>query len=124
MSEYRVILHIIGGKSDLCLRTVRRSAREYAQALMLSPGSGPHMISLDGFDDDARELWDIPEARAYLALFWDALKWEVPGTDVNRFHLEPESLGMIAVCAGFGQITWRDPGTGAYKIMITSPGAG
>ena len=53
-------------------------------------------IYLTGFDDDPREIWEIPEAKDYVRSFWRALKAE--GADPSGINFADHSLALLGVC--------------------------
>lgn len=55
----------IGGKGSLTDKTLRKMAPAVRKILAHSPGAEV-MLSIDGYDDDPRELYEIPETRDYL----------------------------------------------------------
>jgi len=88
--EYDVIMLVIGGKSDL--RPVRAaiSAGQVKLIAELQPRASLS-LHLDGFDDDPRELWEIPEAALFIRQFAVALEsLGLPPGFMER--LTPESI--------------------------------
>jgi hypothetical protein len=71
--DYDAIVVVIGGKSDL--RPVRAaiSAGQVKLIATLQPRAALS-LHLDGFDDDPRELWEIPEAALFIRQFAVALE--------------------------------------------------
>ncbi len=111
-------LHVIGGRDNLTDEQARTSAADFCQALDLLPLS-QHAIAVAGYDDDPRELWDVPEARAFVRQFvgWVALL--KPGVKIADWQLDQPSLAMCLVCADLGSIVGRNPTTGHYQVRLT-----
>jgi len=88
--EYDAILMVIGGKSDLSAKRAIESAEQVKVIAEYYPDASLS-LHLDGFDDDPRELWDIPEAARFIRQFAGWLhRLGLP----PRFHarLAPESI--------------------------------
>src|ERR1044072_8417028 len=85
---------IIGEKGKLSASTAQRRARKLAKAMALMPADDTMEFSVFGFDDDPRELWDIPEVRDYVVTFAATLVAE--GGDLDRLLLQTRQV--IACC--------------------------
>jgi hypothetical protein len=73
------------------------------------------MIGLLGYDDDPRELWEIPEARAYIRQVITA----VHAIDADwwaQADLHEDTLILIALCLGVARVV---PGVG---VQFMRPG--
>jgi len=66
----------------------------------VAPKAGPGMIVLVivGYDDDPRELWDIPDVAAYIRL-WASLAI-TSERDLSLLH--PQMVRLLAACGVFG----------------------
>jgi hypothetical protein len=66
----------------------------------VAPKAGPGMILLfiPGYDDDPRELWDIPDVAAYIRL-WASLAIT---SENDLYLLHPQMVPMLAACGCFG----------------------
>jgi hypothetical protein len=105
----------IGEKGEL----TRVLARDAAEAMVTAREAYPEAtltLTVDGFDADPREIWDIPEARAYVRDFAGFAALIRPGVPLQAWKLDPGSLALILVCTGRGRITGRDPITGGYLV--------
>jgi hypothetical protein len=51
-----------------------------------------------GYDDDPRELWDIPDVAAYIRL-WARLAIT---SESDLYLLHPQMVPMLAACGCFG----------------------
>ena len=70
---------------------------EKAVAFQASLGSRPTMLTVSGYDDDPRELWEIPEARSFIARFvLCAMDRDV----YRRWNLADRSKELLAICVG------------------------
>jgi hypothetical protein len=81
---------IIGEKGNLSASVARRRARKLARVMGLVSPADVWELSIDGYDDDPRELWDIPEARDYFVTFADMLLAE--GADFDRLLLQSREV--------------------------------
>jgi len=114
-------LHEIGRKGELSPEGARRAAMEFVASRNLT-SHAEHMLAVGGYDEDPRALWDIPEAAAFVKEFvgWVAL------IDRNRplldWKLDQASMGLVAMCCGFGRLVDVDPSTGHWKVEIGTPG--
>lgn len=111
-------MHVIGARGDLSPALARRSAEDFVKARALLP-SAQHLISVSGYDEDPRELWDLPEARAFVGAFYARVAQLLPGKHLRDWHLDGPSLAMVAVCAGVGFITGRNSETGAWTVNLS-----
>lgn len=69
MSEdYDTVMLCIGGKGHMGAEELRDMARAVAMVHESYP-CAPIMLTVDGYDDDPRSLWDIPEAAQYVRRF-------------------------------------------------------
>ena len=85
---------IIGEKGSLTPAIARRRARLLAMALRRLPPDEIVDLSIYGYDDDPREIWEIVESRDYVIEFADALIHY--GVPLER--LLPQSQTLITVC--------------------------
>lgn len=113
-------LHEIGARDAFSRDLARRMARDFVDSLTAFPNA-EHMLVVGGYDTDPRELWDIPEARAYIREFagWVALM--LPGRKIADWRLDQYSLALVAICTGAGTLTGRDPVTGVWTIAVGRP---
>lgn len=84
----------IGTKGKLSRQAARNKAHQLAQAMAVMPPTDVVDLSIGGFEDDPRELWEIPEARDFVVAFADALV--AAGADME--HLLLQSHEVIACC--------------------------
>lgn len=76
---------------------------------------GPISLALEGYDEDPREIWEIPEARDYMRRL--ALQLH----DGVAKRLDEASMIMCAVCCGYLRPVSTDPVTGAITFKPTRP---
>jgi hypothetical protein len=88
--DYDAILMVIGSKGDLSARRAGESAVSVKLIAERYPDASLS-LHIDGFDDDPRELWEIPEAARFIR--WFAMALESKGLP-PRFHarLAEESI--------------------------------
>jgi hypothetical protein len=66
MADYDVVFYQAGERGDLCDEAHR--AAEFVQIARMTPGA-ELSVMIGGYDDDPRELFDIPEVMAFLRAF-------------------------------------------------------
>lgn len=88
-SKYEFIVLTIGDKGHLTRADRRLSARVWKRI----PHSKTVLLTISGYDDDPRELWQIPEVCAYVHA-WAMLVEVTP--DDSRLHRD--SLQLLAHC--------------------------
>jgi hypothetical protein len=104
----------VGEKGDL----TRTHASAAATAIINARRAYPDAVvtlSFDGFDDDQREIWDIPQARTYL-LDVIATAFQSLGFDLRCLNLDEASNVLVGMCSGALRIVGRDPATGNYLM--------
>ena len=90
----------IGVKDHLSDTNARLAATAFQLARQHYPDS-PLMFMIGGYDDDPRELWEIPETRRYIrawAVFCGIADWR-EALQVNWF--ENHGLGLLQACGVF-----------------------
>jgi hypothetical protein len=81
-----------------------------AKALLTNVARYPrvqNMLSINGYDSDTRELWDIPEVKQFIA--WMVASFSAAGRKLTELHLVPQSLTLLRACIGELVATSRDP---------------
>jgi hypothetical protein len=84
----------IGTKKQLSRQIARNNARALAQTMSLLSPTDVVDLSIGGFDDDPREIWEIPEARDFFVTFADTLL--AARVDMERLLLQAREV--IACC--------------------------
>jgi hypothetical protein len=90
--DYDEIMVIIGEKGELSHERAAKSAILVSAACTANTRANV-TLSIDGYNDDPRELWEIPEADQYIRIFVAALylvNHTVAANILSR--LTPESL--------------------------------
>jgi len=95
------IVLVIGERGDLTPERLRAAAKAFVLAFHAYPVAC-FVIVLDGFDDDIREVWEIPEAREAFRVFAHYVANGLPGTTIHDWRLDPVYLGVLAMCLGIG----------------------
>jgi len=92
---YDLIVTIIGKKGNLTAKAAKRRARHLARVIhtTVSPVTAMEM-SISGYDEDERELWDIAEVRDYIIVFAETLIRA--GVSLDRFI--PQTQMVIKAC--------------------------
>ncbi len=89
----------IGARGRLSDADATDTAAQFREAAALHPGARL-VLHLDGYDDDPRELWHIPEAGAFVRR-WAELAglsdWRAPM--VRRLH--EHTLALFVLCEVF-----------------------
>jgi hypothetical protein len=96
--EYVAAIVVIGGKEDngLTDATVRKMREAPAMVHSRHPNA-KIMLCVNGYDDDPRELYDIPEAADYVRRFAAASglhDWTTPLFQA----LDEQTIGMLVLC--------------------------
>lgn len=120
MSDFNVVIHEIGTKGEFTRERAREAAAAFARIRFAQPNA-EHGIVVGGYDDDHRELWDIPEAKAYVRDYTAYVALYMPGRPLSDWKFQQSAMTLLAMCSGFGKIVGRDPETGAYTIQIGTP---
>src|ERR1044072_1622898 len=85
---------VIGEKGNLSQRTARKRARMMAPALKLLAPHDMVEFAVHGYDDDSREVWDIPQVRDYFVTFAEELR----ASGVADEHILPQTRQTIHCC--------------------------
>jgi hypothetical protein len=94
----------IGHKNHLTPEVAVKSATGVLSLNARYPDT--HMaIVIGGYDNDDRELWDIPEAAEFVKLFATLLC--VRGRKLDSFNFVDDSLAVLALCTKSGKITQK-----------------
>jgi hypothetical protein len=109
--------HEIGARDDLSRETAEKSAWGVALAITRLPDATHHLM-ISGYDDDPRELWDIPEVCVFVRQFSDSLAARLPVKPLGHWSFAEPSLALLAMCLGTGRVQARDPVTGVFTIAV------
>jgi hypothetical protein len=119
MIDPGIAIHEIGAKGHFSTALARDAATGFCQAIAAFPAI-QHMLCVAGYDDDTRELWDIPEAREYVRQFAGCVAFTLPGLPVASWRLDPGSLALVLVCTGLGRVKGVDPVTGGWLVVAAT----
>ena len=101
MSRFDLIALEIADKSDLSDDKVVWAVNALRKLCIASPSANKHLM-IGGFDDDPRELSEIPEVRDFVCRFFAGLMESYSGKIID-LRLDKESLLTLAVCC-FGTV--------------------
>lgn len=88
-----MVLHI-GDAADLSTEALDRLMPGVLVMLLATPATTAIDITISGYDDDPRELWEIPESRRFILEFAERILNN--GIRLERFL--PETVNLIAAC--------------------------
>jgi hypothetical protein len=114
--DYEYAFMEIGAKGELTEKTARRGA----EAILLMTQFNPTTqiaVTIGGYDNDPRELWDIPEAKHFFRLVVTAL--HASGRRFDEFNFVPDTIACLALCMGAGKITATHER--GYTVEIGTP---
>lgn len=113
--DIKHIIHQIGSKGELNPEAARRAATEFCAVWTATPGAESHMIFIDGYDDDPREIWEISEARKHIQDFgmYVLMSLRCP---LDGLKLDTASFALVAVCLGVGKVVGRHRGNWTVEI--------
>ena len=94
LEHLEFIVLAIAGKGDLSKAALQDAVAKTKFLNNRLSRSTALMLSLAGFDDDPRELWDIVEARNFLLAYATGIM--AVGIPLERFL--PESVNLIKAC--------------------------
>jgi hypothetical protein len=87
-------LIIIGEKGNLTEQVAKQRGAEVAAGINLMQPHEMAEFAIFGFDDDPREIWDIPETRDYFLAFAEALL----ENNVIQERILPQTWDTIKAC--------------------------
>jgi hypothetical protein len=73
-------------------------------------------LCMDGYDDDPREIWQVPEAKAFVRRVMAEVFAALGRDAMDRLNLDPQTNALVGVCLGALRVTGRDPATGDYTM--------
>jgi len=68
VNEYDEIIYVVGDKNELTREIAIKSAISFMLTI-LSNRHAPITMVMAGYDDDPREIWQIPECLEYMRVF-------------------------------------------------------
>jgi hypothetical protein len=121
MNEVDLVGIEIGIAGELTLGACAEAVMAFVMARKEYPDAEFNLM-VGGYDDDPREVWDIPEVKRYFRLFMgSAMKVIGDGDTMFSLRLDDATMGVVAMCLDIGRIVGRDPVTGVYDIRIDKP---
>lgn len=111
MPKFDHIFSEIGHNGNLTPRIAEDTAAKWFMVFKIQP-EAKHEFMIGGFDQDPRQLWEIPEVCDYVRRFAGAacLLTKKP---ITQWNLEDASLCWVALACKVGKILSRDPNGGA-----------
>jgi hypothetical protein len=113
MRDFDAIFCVVGGKGALSNDTLN-GALKHLNTTVRTGTTGDIHLAIDGYDDDPRELWQIPEVKDYIRRLILGLDLEVMA------RLDELSRILGAVCCGMLRPVGKDPVTGNTRFERTS----
>jgi hypothetical protein len=107
--DFSDIFVVVGGADDLSDGT-QAHVLAHLNGTVRNRTSGVVHLAIDGFDDDPRELWQVPEVRAYIRGLVLGLHTEVLA------RLDDHSKVLAAICCDQLRPVGRDPVTGNTRF--------
>lgn len=111
MRDFDMIGCVVGGRDNLSDETLT-DVLAHLNSTVLINTTGPVSLLIDGYDDDPRELWEIPEVVAYMRRVYLGLEIGV----ISR--LDEMSRIICAVCCGVLRPVGKDPVTGNTSFEV------
>lgn len=103
MNRFDIVMLVIGGRGELEERHVRNAADKYRDLRALNPDAVVG-LSLSGYDDDPREIYEIPEARDYVKRFAALAGIRTPDDVPKQSGRETYMMALLAACGVFGDV--------------------
>ena len=95
--EPDLIIHEIGERGNPRPNDSMDAARGFLGGLARYPNA-ERAIMLDGYDDDPREIWEIPEAKRQVLDFVANLYALAPELQPKDWKLDDVSNGLVMMC--------------------------
>jgi hypothetical protein len=94
-----VISFLIGSRGKLSRQEATRAAKLWRRHVKRYPNAC-YVLSIAGYDDDPRNLWEIEEAARYVRR-WSRLAGLNSLDDADRY-LQEHFVALLAACGAFG----------------------
>lgn len=114
-ADVAAMLVQVGERGQLDTKHASEAARAILKARETFP-SAQIVLVVNGYDEDKRELWEVPEVCSYMLELFDTVFADWPEGGLHDLNLEPNSMTMVLVCTGAMRVTGRDPATGNYLL--------
>jgi len=112
VDNFDVLVLTIGDTDHMGDENINESVLAYKIVLFSSPAVKEVHIVLGGYDDDEREIWEIPVAKAYVRR-WAHFAGIHTYQQAVAGHLHKWSIGLLAKCGALDDV---DPG-----IVVRGP---
>jgi hypothetical protein len=109
------IIHEIGKRGEFSDAGAEWAADNFCTVLAMRPDA-LHHIAVGGYKDDPREVWEIPEARAFIKTFANHVLVQLRRSP-TEWGLAQNSIAVIVMCVGIGRVVGRTE-TGQYVIAF------
>jgi hypothetical protein len=109
MRDFDDIFCVVGGKGALSDETLY-GALAHLNGTIRTSTTGDIHLAIDGFDDDPRELWEIPEVKEFLRRLTLGMEMGVLA------RLDELSRILCSVCCGKLRPVGKDPVTGNTRF--------
>jgi hypothetical protein len=114
--DYGVVFLEVGVKGELTPERASRAASAISLVKITQP-EAQITVMIGGFDNDPRELWDIPEAAAWVRQL--AVLLCLRGRKIDHYNFVDDTMAMFAMCTGAGKITAKHER--GYTVEINPP---
>jgi hypothetical protein len=108
---------VLGHRDNLDANHARKGAGSLLKARENFPGA-TIVVSVGGYDDDKRELWEIPEVCGYVLDVFDAVFEDWPSGNLDDLNLHDESRTIVLACTGVLRVAGRDQASGKYVFRL------
>ena len=96
----------IGARGSLSKERARQSAQAWRETALRYP-KAYFIIALLGYDEDPREVWEIPEAARYVR-WWAQYTGIADNIDSGHHFLGPTGVAFLAGCGVYGDDLKRE----------------
>jgi hypothetical protein len=95
-----MVSFLVGSRGDLTRQAAKRAARSWCRHVARYP-KACYVLSLAGYDEDPRNLWEIDEAARYIRR-WAHLAGLTSLAEADRY-LQEHFVALLAACGAFGE---------------------
>jgi hypothetical protein len=87
----------MGKKGELDAQHAAEAARAILSIREKYPAAEISVL-MEGYDDDDRALWEIPEVCSYMRILFHAVFTDWPGGELTDLNLDEMSLEGVTLC--------------------------
>lgn len=104
-----IVALVIGDREEGLTKDAAKLTADYWLALKAKMPEAVLMVTVHGFDDDPRELWEITSAQQYirrwahLAGFNRYSRATLPDPDIEQASCTNETHSLFAICGAYGE---------------------